>query len=280
MKTFSMEDCEYLHQVLRAESANVIRGASEAQLTRQLGPLVREAGADSGSELVSMLRADRTPALKRAVAEAMTVNETSFFRDTSAFDSLRDTILPALIRENAETRTLRIWSAASSTGQEAYSLAMLLCEHFPQLGGWDVEILGTDISRQVIEYARAARYKRIEVNRGLPARLLLKYMLRNGEAWEVIPRVKRMCTFESVNLRDLPDGLGRFDLVLMRNVLLYFPQGDRTGVFRAIHARLSAKGYLILGAAEQAEESTKLFQPQFAKNCYFYRPVPEHSCMR
>jgi chemotaxis protein methyltransferase CheR len=178
-----------------------------------------------------------------------------------------------LIEQRRGEQRLRIWSAASSTGQEAYSLAMLIAEHFPGLARWDVKIIGTDISRYVVEYAQRARYRRLEVNRGLPARMLLKYMVRDGEEWEVCERIRSMCEFQSVNLCAPLPKLPEFDLVMLRNVLLYFTQQDRTCLFRDVHRTMAPDGYLVLGNAEQAEDSTNLFEVEFASNCYCYRPA-------
>jgi chemotaxis protein methyltransferase CheR len=203
----------------------------------------------------------------------MTVNETSFFRDVQPFEMMREVIVPSLIRERERERRLRIWSAASSTGQEAYSLAMLIAEHFPALATWDVKIVGTDISRQVVDYAQRGRYRRLEVNRGLPARMLLKYMIRTGEEWEVCPQIRSMCEFQYANLCAPLLQLPEFDLVLLRNVLLYFSQHDRGAVFSDVHRKMRPDGYLVLGNAEEAEDSTNLFEVEFAANCYFYRPL-------
>jgi chemotaxis protein methyltransferase CheR len=231
------------------------------------------AGASNLEDFVHLLRSDRPAHLHRAVAEAMTINETSFFRDVKPFEVLRDAILPQLIESRRRERRLRIWSAASSTGQEAHSLAMMIVEHFSEAALWDVKIIGTDISRQVVEYAQRGRYRRLEVNRGLPARMLLKHMTRDGEEWELQPRVRAMCEFQYVNLCAPLPKLPVFDLVLLRNVLLYFSQEDRSSVFRAVHRQIAPDGYLLLGNAEQAEESTNLFEVEFSSNSYFYRPV-------
>jgi chemotaxis protein methyltransferase CheR len=270
----SDSDYAYLRQLVLAESANLIDPSRNALFETRLTPIARMAGASTLEDFVSLLRVDRTPQLHRAVAEAMTINETSFFRDGKPFDVLRDTILPNLIEHNAAQRRLRIWSAACSTGQEAYSLAMLLCEHFSELTGWDVKIVGTDISRQVIEYAQRGRYRRMEVNRGLPARMLVKYLVRDGDEWEVTPDLRAMCSFQYVNLCAPLPRLPFFDLVMLRNVLLYFPQQDRSCVFSDVYRQMAPDGYLMLGAAEQAEDSTNLFQAEFARDCYFYRPTP------
>ena len=270
----SDSDYAYLRQLVLAESANLIDPSRNALFETRLTPIARLAGASTLEDFVSLLRVDRTPQLHRAVAEAMTINETSFFRDGKPFDVLRDTILPRLIEKNAAQRRLRIWSAASSTGQEAYSLAMLICENFAELTSWDVKIVGTDISRQVIEYAQRGRYRRMEVNRGLPARMLVKYLVRDGDEWEVTPNLRAMCSFQYANLCAPLPKLPAFDLVMLRNVLLYFPQQDRSCVFSDVYRQMTPGGYLMLGAAEQAEDSTNLFHAEFARDCYFYRPIP------
>jgi chemotaxis protein methyltransferase CheR len=269
----SDSDYAYLRQLVLAQSANLIDPSRNGLFETRLTPIARLAGAADLQDFVGLLRVDRSTQLHRAVAEAMTINETSFFRDGKPFDALRDTILPALIAKNAATRRLRIWSAASSTGQEAYSLAMTVCEHFPELARWNVKIIGTDISRQVREYAERGRYRRMEVNRGLPARMLVKYLVRDGEEWEVASKVRSLCEFQHANLCAPLPPLPVFDLVLLRNVLLYFPQQDRSCVFSDVYRQIAPGGYLLLGAAEQAEDSTNLFHAEFAKDCYYYRPV-------
>jgi chemotaxis protein methyltransferase CheR len=266
-------DYDYLRQLVLSQTANLIHPARNAHFEMRLKPVAKAAGASNLEGLVSILRSDQPAHLHRAVAEAMTINETSFFRDRRTFEVLRDTILPRLIETNAAAHSLRLWSAAGSTGQEAYSLAMLLCEHFPALASWDVKIVGTDISQQVIDVARRGRYRRLEVNRGLPARMLVKYLVRDGEEWEVAPRVRSLCDFQYANLCTALPRLPTFDLVLLRNVLLYFPQPSRGSVFRSVHRQMTPGGYLVLGASEQAEDSTNLFRAEFAQECYFYRPV-------
>jgi chemotaxis protein methyltransferase CheR len=266
-------DYAYLRELVRKQSANLIDPSRNSLFDAKLSPVVRGAGVSNLHEFVKLLQSERPAHLHRAVAEAMTINETSFFRDVKTFNLLRETILPALVERRRGPRRLRIWSAASSTGQEAYSIAMLLAEHFPETAYWDVKILGTDISKLVVEYAQAGRYRRLEVNRGLPARMLLKYMNRDQEEWEVSPRLRALCEFQQLNLCAALPPLPMFDLVLLRNVLLYFSRQDRAQVFRAIHRLTSADGYLLLGNAEQAEDSTHLFQAEFSGETFFYRPV-------
>jgi chemotaxis protein methyltransferase CheR len=269
----SNTDYAYLRQLVLSESANLIDPSRNALFETRLTPIAQRAGASTLEDFVSILKVDKTAHLHRAVAEAMTINETSFFRDGKPFDVLRETILPRLIARNASTQKLRIWSAACSTGQEAHSLAMLICEHFPKLAQWDVKIVGTDISRQTIDYAQRGRYRRLEVNRGLPARMLVKYFTRDGDEWELAAKVRAMCEFQTVNLCAPLSRLPVFDLVLLRNVLLYFPKQDRGCVFSDVYRQMTPGGYLLLGAAEQAEDSTNLFKAEFARDCYFYRPV-------
>jgi chemotaxis protein methyltransferase CheR len=266
-------DYAYLRELVLEQSSNLIDPSRNALFDTRLTPIARLSGADSLGDFVNMLKAGRPAHLHRAVAEAMTINETSFFRDMRPFEMLRQVLIPRLIERRSEERRLRIWSAASSTGQEAYSLAMMIVEHFPELAGWDVRIVGTDISRHVVDYARKGRYRRLEVNRGLPARMLLKYMTRDGEEWEINPQVRSLCEFHYANLCGPLPFLPFFDLVLLRNVLLYFSQQDRRTLFNEIHRKLSPSGYLVLGNAEQAEDSTNLFEVEFGADCYFYSPV-------
>jgi chemotaxis protein methyltransferase CheR len=269
----SDSDYAYLRDLVLAQSANLIDPSRNVLFDTRLTPIARSAGAANMEDFVNILRAGRPAHLHRAVAEAMTVNETSFFRDMQPFEMLREVMIPSLIKERRKEQRLRLWSAASSTGQEAYSLAMLLAENFPELAHWDVKIIGTDISRQVVEHAQRGRFRRLEMNRGLPARMLLKYFLRKGEEWEVTAQIRSMCEFQYANLCAPLLQLPEFDLVLLRNVLLYFSQHDRRALFAGVHRRIKPNGYLLLGNAEQAEDSTDLFEVEFAANCYFYRPV-------
>ena len=268
----SDSDYAYLRELVLDQSANLIDPSRNALFDTRLTPIARMAGASNLEDLVDLLRSARPAHLHREVAEAMTVNETSFFRDMHPFEMLREVIVPNLMKQRREERRLRIWSAASSTGQEAYSLAMLIIENFPEMSTWDVKIIGTDISRQVVDYAQRGRYRRLEVNRGLPARMLLKHLVRVGEEWEVSPQIRSMCSFRYANLCAPLLDLPQFDLVLLRNVLLYFSQHDRRAVLSAVYRKMMQNGYLVLGNAEQAEDSTNLFEVEFAARCYFYRP--------
>lgn len=272
-------DYAYLRELVLSQSANMIDPSRNALFDTRLTSVAQMAGVSNLKDLVQVLRTKRPAHLHRAVAEAMTINETSFFRDVRPFELLRTAILPSLIENRRHERKLRIWSAACSTGQEAYSVAMLLADRFSELASWDVQIIGTDISRHVIEYAQRARYRRLEVNRGLPATMLLRYMNRDGEEWQISDSLRSICSFQCANLCGALPSMPVFDLVLMRNVLLYFSQEDRRRVFRSVYRQIAPDGFLLLGNAEQAEESTDLFTVEFSEdaNSYFYRPVAEQA---
>lgn len=269
----SDRDYEYLRGVVQTQSGNLIDPSRNALFETRLTPVARLAGASSLTALVSILRSAQPAHLHRAVAEAMTINETSFFRDVRPFEALRTKILPKLIGARAAQRRLRIWSAACSTGQEAYTLAIVIREHFPELANWDVKITGTDVSHQVVDYAGRGRYRRLEVNRGLPARMMMKYLKRDGEEWEISPEVRSLCSFRCMNLGEPMPKVPVYDLVLLRNVLLYFSQADRSRVLSEVHDRMTPDGWLLLGNAEQAEDSSSRFRVEFADESYFYRPA-------
>jgi len=271
----SETDYAYLRRVGLSQSSHQIDASRNALFETRLTPVARVAGASNLHELVDILKTDQPAHLHRTVAEAMTISETSFFRDKRPFDAIRTTILPALIEARRPAKRLRLWSAATSTGQEAYSLAILVREHFPELEAWDVKIIGTDISHDLLTYAERGRYRRAEINRGLPAKMLLKHFTRSGEEWAINPRVRSLCEFSHANLCGPLPVLPLSDLVLMRNVLLYFPDHDRSAALWNARSVMAPDGYLILGSAEQAEDSTDQFHVQFAEKSYFYRPAPQ-----
>jgi chemotaxis protein methyltransferase CheR len=275
---FTEKDREYMGDLLRAESSNIVKTANVTQMQQRLKPVARESGAHSVADLMKQLRGSRPAHLHRVVAEAMTIKETSFFRDMSPFKLLGSRLIPEVIAARRQERRLRLWSAASSTGQEAYSLAILLYEQFPELASWDVQIIGTDISQVACDTAKSGRYSRLEINRGLPARMLIRYFERDGEEWNVCDDIRRLVTFERANLCEPPTrGLRsygvKFDIVLLRNVLMYFAPEDRSRVLREVHARMHPHAVLMLGNSEQAEDFSDMFRVEFDKDCYFYRPL-------
>jgi len=198
--------------------------------------------------LCKVLRAGATPQLRKRVVEAMATHETLFFRDASPFEALKTSILPALIEQRKSTRRLSFWSAAASSGQEAYSLAMTMLEM--GLGGWNIQILGTDLSEPILERARQGRYLQIEVNRGLPAQYLVKYFEREGLDWHVKDQVRQMVKFEQFDLRANMRSKGPFDVILCRNVLIYFDMATKKKILAELRGTLVPHGLLLLGGAE------------------------------
>ena len=219
-------------------------------LETRLLPVARKHALSGLPELIAAVQAGRSEALTAAVVEAMTTNETLFFRDRHPFDALREHVLPGLIKERASRSALRIWSAACSTGQEPYSLAMMLRDSFPQLSNWRIDIIATDIAPSILERAREGIYSSFEVQRGLPIHLLVKHFDQIGDRWQVKQELRRMVTFQSFNLLGDPSALGTFDIVLCRNVLIYFDQPTKAAVLERIAKRLTPAGTLLLGAAE------------------------------
>jgi chemotaxis protein methyltransferase CheR len=226
-------------------------------------------------ELVRKLRVQKNVALEREVAEAMTINETSFFRDLRPFDLLRQELLPKIIEGRRFHRTLRLWSGACATGQEAYSLAMLLLEHFPMLVGWNIVIEGTDICNEVVQRAQAGRYHRIEINRGLPARYVVRYFDHIGEDWIVKFEVRKLCNFRQANLCGPSLPFNRvtdcFDVIFLRNVMLYFDQPTRRTLLAGVHRVLAPDGILFLGSSEQPADMS-LWTPVLTGGTCYYRP--------
>ena len=253
-------------------------GQAEGKLFEmRVTPMALLAGMTGVEEFVDVLRIDRRRHLHRTEAEARTIYETSFFRDPGMFGMLQATVLPELIARRRKQRRLRIWSAACSTGQEAYSVAMLLCEEFPGMVDWDVRIVGTDLSKMAVEAAREGRYRAGDVVGGLADRMRAKYLMResgyDGDAWVISERVRGMCEFVQGDLCAMEQDVGMFDLVLMRNVLLYLAPAERGRVFCEVRGRVAGDGYLVLGSSERAEDSTRLFEGEVAEGCYVYRPA-------
>ncbi len=216
----------------------------------RLGPIVKQFSLPSINALCDLILAKRDSEIARQVVEAMTTNETYFFRDPAQYDVIRTVLLPRLKEDRHVTRKMRFWSAASSTGQEAYSLAMLL--HEEGFKNWDIQILGTDFSLKVVERARLGNYQQIEVNRGLPTPLLVKHFSRAGLKWQLSDSVRRMARFETIDLRKSMRTLGPFDLVFCRNVMIYFDNETKRNIMKELHSTLFRGGWLLLGGAESA----------------------------
>jgi chemotaxis protein methyltransferase CheR len=248
-------DFDYVRFLVHEQSAIVLGPGKEYLVEARLTPLAQREGLDSVGDLLTRLR---TPGatLKEAVVEAMTTNETSFFRDVHPFDALRDEIIPSLLAAGGPS--LRLWSAAASTGQEAYSLALMVREHFPQVT--DVTILATDLSREVLRRAEEGVFSQMEVNRGLPAALLAKYFERHGRQWQVKDSIRSMVTFRQLNLAKPLPALPSMDVAFLRNVLIYFDKADKTAVLSQTAKTLRSGGYLFLGGAETTHGIDERFE--------------------
>jgi chemotaxis protein methyltransferase CheR len=246
----TQQDFQAVRKLLMEQSAIVLEPGKEYLVETRLAPLARELNLSSIGELISQLRCETGNGLQRRVVEAMVTTESSFFRDHQPFEDLRKVVLPDLIKRRRDRRQLSIWCAASSTGQEPYSLALLLREHFPELAGWRVSLLATDLSRQVLERARQGRYNQIEVNRGLPAALLVKHFEQRGTHWQLKPAIRSMVDFQEINLVKAWPPLPRMDLVLIRNVMIYFDVSSKKAILARLTRVLEPDGYLLLGGAE------------------------------
>jgi chemotaxis protein methyltransferase CheR len=267
----SPTDYDFLRAMLKEHSGLVLSPGKQYLVESRLFPLVRKAGL---SGLPALMRKLRNPAepLIAEVVEAMTTNESFFFRDKVPFDQFRETMMPALMAARPNRR-IRIWCAAASTGQEPFSLAMYLREMREKLTGWHVEIVATDISTEVLQKARAGTYSQFEVQRGLPIGLLVKYFSQVGDLWQIAPEIRAMVQFRPLNLLEEFSHLGAFDVVFCRNVLIYFDQDTKTKVLQNVARMTRADGYLVLGAAETVVGLTDAFEPA-ADQRGLYVPVP------
>jgi len=265
----------YLRELVFGLTQNVLDPSRDYLFDTRLSKILRNQGMTHVDQLVHHLRHRRDLCLEHAIAQAMTINETSFFRDNRPFELLRTELLPRLVEARRRASSLRIWSAACSTGQEAYSIAMLLAEHFPALANWRIVIEGTDICAEAIERAQAGRYHRIEINRGLPARFIVRYFDHTGEDWSVKPDLRRRCHFRQANLcgPQFPFSRAddRFDVVFLRNVMLYFSQETRRTLLQNIHRVLGPDGVLLLGSSEQPTDPS-LWTPVLSSGACYYAP--------
>jgi chemotaxis protein methyltransferase CheR len=248
--SMSTIEFDYLRRLVREQSAIVLDPGKEYLVEARLAGLVREQGMSTVTDLVAKLRGLRDGPLHTQVVEAITTNETLFFRDPPLWDAMRKQIVPALVERRRGERRLNLWSAACSSGQEPYSLAMLLAEHFPELAGWDVRILATDLSTAMLERAREGSYSQLEVNRGLPAAMLVKHFEKEGMHWRVGTALRHTVEFRPLNLDATWPPLQRMDLVLLRNVLIYFDATTKQRIVGRMRRQLHPDGYLVLGAAE------------------------------
>ena len=267
------DDFAYLCELMHRRAAIVVEPGKEYLALSRLDPVAREIGVPSVAALVDVLRGqdDRSP-LHDRVVDALTTNETTFFRDHNPFESLRTHVLPTLIDARRSARTLAIWSAGCSSGQEPYSIAMAIREHFPELLTWRLTLLGTDISPSMLDRARRGHYGQLEVNRGLPAHLLVRHFTRAGMDWEIEEPIRRMVRFERHNLVGEWPALPPFDLILMRNVMIYFDADAKRRVLARAHRQLAPNGFLLLGASETTYNLSDDFDRDLDGRTVWYRP--------
>lgn len=254
-------DFEFLSAILKQRSGLVLTEEKAYLLESRLMPVARKFGFAGLPELVAMVREDRPEDLLCDITEAMTTNESLFFRDMKPFDQLRTLVIPELVQKRAAQRTLRIWSAAASSGQEPYSIGILLKELGDLVDGWDIQILATDISADMLNRARAGLYTQFEVQRGLPIATLVKYFKQVGEKWRLDANIRSMVKFKEFNLLDDTAVLGQFDIVFCRNVLIYFDQQTKSEVLGRISNIMPNDGVLYLGGAETVLGITDKFVP-------------------
>ncbi|NHC46272.1 CheR family methyltransferase [Motilibacter aurantiacus] len=249
MSTLATTAFDFVRELVYREAAIVLEPGKEYLVEARLTPLARAAGKPNVSAYVDGLRASRDPREQAKIVDALTTNETSWFRDGAPFRAVSDHIVPEILRSGRPDRVLRIWSAASSSGQEAYTVAMSIQDKV-RAAGWRFEILGTDISEEMLARARAGRYSQLEVNRGLPAPLLVKHFTRRGTEWEVSPELKANIKFQRLNLAAPFPVMPQFDIVLLRNVLIYFDTATKRSILRRVAGTLKPSGCLLLGGAE------------------------------
>lgn len=253
---------DYFSDLLRRESGLQMTPEKYYLLETRLHHIVQQQGLEGIEALASQMRRDENNrAVRQAVVEAMATHETSFFRDLTPFDRLRDTVLPQMIRQNGAARQLRIWSAACASGQEAYSIAMLLREYGVPFDSWQIDIVATDMSHDVIARGQRGAYSQFEVQRGMPARLLVKYFTQTGNDWVLNDDIRRMVTFRQANLlQSAPLPAGSVDILFCRNVLMYLDTSSRVKVLQGLHTVMHAGSVLFLGGAETAGGLGEMFR--------------------
>lgn len=255
------ENVDVVARLVRRTSGLVLTPDKGYLVESRLIPLARTWQCASPDALVEKLAATKDRALEDAVTDAMTTNESFFFRDKTPFDQFRDLVLPKLLASRAAKRSITIWCAACSSGQEPYSLAMILADMAAKLAGWRIKIVATDISAEMLARARDGVYNQFEVQRGLPVQLLVKYFTQDGDKWKIDPKLRDLIDFRPFNLLTDPTALGRFDVVFCRNVLIYFDRETKTKVLDGVARVLADDGLLYLGGAETVIGITTRFEP-------------------
>ena len=273
--SIAASDIDYLRDLVARHSGNVIAPRQVYLLEQRLAPVAQDIGLEDVGALVAELRRSSDAGLSTQVAEAVTVNETSFFRDMHLFETLGKSILPELILKNSARKEIRIWSAACSSGQEPLSIAMVIRESFPHFSDWKFQIVATDLSKEMIQKARVAEFSQMEINRGLPMKQLVRFFHRNGETWQAKDELRNIIEHRHLNLTHEWPFMGQFDIILIRNVLIYFDQQTKAGILSRIHRALRPDGYLFIGAAETTIGLGVPFKRQEINGTVSYRPTNE-----
>ena len=257
----NIDDFNLLSKLIKDRSGLALTKDKAYLLESRLLPVARKWNLKSLDELVMRLRTRSEAGLVRDVVEAMTTNESFFFRDIKPFDQFKQVVLPFLLQARGTTRNIKVWSAACSSGQEPYTLSMMLKEERQKLIGWNVDILATDLSTEILAKAQAGLYSQFEVQRGLPIQLLVKYFKQAGDRWQIDSAIREMVRYRPFNLLDDLSGLGQFDVIFCRNVLIYFDQPTKQMVLERMARQLAPDGFLYLGGAETVVGITDKFQP-------------------
>ena len=250
IREIALKDVAYIRNLVRVRSAMVLEPQKTYLLQSRLEPFAKQEGFGSLADLVLQLRQTSYGSLHKRVVEAMTINETSFFRDLVPFQALKERLLPEVIQANCGIKRLHIWCGASSSGQEPYSILLTILRYFPELTSWHIRLIATDLSQEMIKRCQEGRYGPFEVNRGLSPSMLHTYFVRQGMEWKVRDDVRRMIEFREMNLAGCWQTLPIMDLVFMRNVMLYFDRETRKDILRRIRGLLAPHGYVILGGTE------------------------------
>jgi len=244
------ENFTFVQELLRKRSGIVLEESKRYLVQARLGPVVRRLELHSIDELLENLRRSPEKSLHREVLEAMLTTETSFFRDVHPFETLKQVVIPRLMQARKETRELSFWSAACASGQEIHSLAMLVRENFPELQGWKLTLLASDVSQEMLDRTKEGLYSQLEINRGVPTRLLVRYFQREGLSWRLDESIRKMVEVRKVNLIEGLPYLPKMDIIFLRNVLIYFDIETRKSIIEKISRHLKSDGYLFVGGAE------------------------------
>lgn len=267
------QDIDFLRDLVARHSGNVIAPRQVYMLEQRLAPLAQSRGLNDVTNLVTELRRSPSPALSTQVAEAVTVNETSFFRDPHVFQGLESGILPEIVNRNRVNNEIRIWCAACSSGQEPYTIAMVLRESFPHLSDWRIKITATDLSEDMLRRCRAGDYSQLEVNRGLPVKKLVRFFERSGTSWRVKDELRNMIEYRRLNLTQPWPYLGQFDIVFIRNVLIYFDQETKRDILTRMRSVMKPNSYLFIGSAETIIGLGVPYERQEIHGTVCYRPT-------